>query len=225
MRVVYFDTETTGVKPGKDKVIELAMQVYENGEQIYEYDELIDIKKEIPKKITKLTGITNKMIQDDGVYGEDAARELLLQLKHKPLMIAHNCQFDLNFIYHLLITYYPKEKVLSLLSECGWLDTLTILKDRKAYPHKLVNMVEHYKIDDVDFHRAGDDASVLHGCLLAMRSERNDLKEYVNVFGYHPKYGVLGEVFDFITYKAQPYRDGMCKDDDILPYCEPLKRY
>lgn len=225
MKVIYFDTETTGVIFGSDKIIELAMHVYEDGEKVFEFDELIKVDKRIPNKIIKLTGIDSKMISDEGVDCEVAARELKRQLKDKPLMIAHNTQFDLNFIYHFLLDYYEEEDVLKLLSECKWLDTLTILKDRKSYPHKLKDMVEYYSIDTDEFHRAGDDAGVLHECVLALRSERNDLKEYVNVFGYPPKYGVSGMEFDFITYKAQEYHNGLCNEEDILPYCEPLKRY
>lgn len=225
MMVIYFDTETTGIDPEKDKVIELAFEVYEKGNKIYEYDKLLNIGEEIPKKITNITGITTKMIKEKGTSPTNALNNIIRYLNDKPLMVAHNCQFDLNFLYRLLISDYSEEYVLKVLSECKWLDTLTIFKDRKSYPHKLKDMVEYYDVDNSNFHRAGDDAGVLHECLLAMRSERNDLREYVNVFGYHPKHGVTGEAFDFITYKAQEYHNGLCGEEDILPYCEPLKRY
>lgn len=225
MMVIYFDTETTGVKPGEDKVIELAFEVYCEGSKFYEYDKLLKIDKEVPKKITSITGITTKMINDEGVNPRGAVHNIKRYLDDAPLMVAHNCQFDLNFLYYLLLTEYDEDEVLNVLSKCKWLDTLTILKDRKKYPHKLKDMVEYYNVDTDNFHRAGDDAGVLHECLLAMRCERNDLREYVNVFGYHPKHGVTGEAFDFITYKAQEYHNGLCGEEDILPYCEPLKRY
>lgn len=225
MRVIYFDTETTGVNPSMDDVIELAFRVYEDGECFVDYDTLIDIGRSIPKKITDITGITTKMIKDGGASTSKVCEDLTYQLNFKPLMVAHNCQFDLNFIYKLLCKYEHKKDVMKLLAGCDWLDTLTVLKDRKKYPHKLEDMVDYYNVTGEGFHRAGEDASVLHNCILAMREERNDLKEYVNVFGYHPKHGVMGKRFDFITYKAQAYHNSICDADDILPYCEPLVRH
>ena len=223
--VVYFDTETTGVNPEEDEIIELAFEVYEDGIKKYEYDKLLNSPCEVPEKITEITGITTKMIREKGTSPGNALNNIISYLNKGPLMVAHNCQFDLNFLYQLLISEYSEEYVLNILKGCDWLDTLTVFKDRKSYPHKLKDMVEYYDVDTSNFHRAGDDAGVLHECLLAMRCERNDLREYVNVFGYHPKHGVMGNAFDFITYKAQEYHGGLCDEEDILPYCEPLKRY
>ena len=38
-----------------------------------------------------------------------------------------------------------------------------------------------------------------------MEKERDDLMNYVNLFGYNPKYGVEGKPIGSVTYKAQPY--------------------
>ena len=38
-----------------------------------------------------------------------------------------------------------------------------------------------------------------------MEKERDDLVNYVNLFGYNPKYGVEGRPIGSVTYKAQPY--------------------
>ena len=40
-----------------------------------------------------------------------------------------------------------------------------------------------------------------------MAAERDDLERYVNLFGYHPKYGVSGKPIGSVTYCAQPYED------------------
>ena len=53
---------------------------------------------------------------------------------------------------------------------------------------------------------------------LAMKAERDDLDEYINIFGYNPKWGVSGEKFLFIEYKDQPYHNqGFLSSDKILP--------
>ncbi len=217
MRIVYFDTETTGVKPGKDHIIELALLVYDDGELTEEYDEFIQIDEKLPSKIVELTGITDEMLKDEGVAAKDAAAKIITVLKKDSVWVAHNTQFDLLFIYNLLKEYFDEEDILDKLSKVKWLDTLTIFKDRAGYPHRLENMVEHYKLKDVRFHRAIDDACALKECLKELKLERNDIKEYVNLFGYNPKYGVTGEKFQFITYARQPYFNGLKAYRNILP--------
>lgn len=217
MRIVYFDTETTGVKPGKDHIIELALLVYDDGELTEEYDEFIQIDGKLPSKIVELTGITDEMLKDDAVAAKDAAAKIITVLKKDSVWVAHNTQFDLLFIYNLLKEYFDEEDILDKLSKVKWLDTLTIFKDRAGYPHRLENMVEHYKLKDVRFHRAIDDARALKECLKELKLERNDIKEYVNLFGYNPKYGVTGEKFQFITYARQPYFNGLKAYRNILP--------
>lgn len=217
MRIVYFDTETTGVKPGKDYIIELALLVYDDGELTEEYDEFIQIDEKLPSNIVELTGITDEMLKDEGVAAKDAAAKIITVLKKDSVWVAHNTQFDLLFIYNLLKEYFDEEDILDKLSKVKWLDTLTIFKDRAGYPHRLENMVEHYKLKDVRFHRAIDDARALKECLKELKLERNDIKEYVNLFGYNPKYGVTGEKFQFITYARQPYFNGLKAYRNILP--------
>ncbi len=35
--------------------------------------------------------------------------------------------------------------------------------------------------------------------------ERDDLLNYVNLFGYNPKYGIEGKPIGTVTYRPQPY--------------------
>jgi DNA polymerase III epsilon subunit family exonuclease len=217
LRLVYFDTETTGLKPDKDKIIELALLIYEDGKLIEEYDQLININENLPEKIVELTGITDDMLTE-GATPSSVAEKLGRTLTSNSVWIAHNTQFDLLFIYNLLKEYYLEDYVMDLLSEVYWLDTLTIFKDRAGYPHRLENMVKHYGLDeDRKFHRAIDDARALKDSVLELRNERNDLKEYINLFGYNVRYGVTGERLPFIKYATQPYFNGLKAYRNILP--------
>ncbi len=216
MRAIYFDTETSGLDCSECKVIELAMLVVEDGEIIEEYDEFIDIEEKLDPQITNLTGITDDDLAEKGVYEDVVADDLKEKLTPGTVMIAHNCQFDLSFIYYLLKRHYPSQAH-EILSNLDWIDTVTVLKDRKEYPHRLVNAVEHYGIDEVNFHRAIDDTKALYDVTQAMIGERDDLEEYLNVFGYNPKYGVSGPRFDFIEYKRQYFNDRMVSPSKILP--------
>lgn len=216
MKTIYFDTETSGLDCRNCKIIELAMLIDEDG-QITEYDEFVDIGEPLHPKITRITGITNSMLANDGEKEEIVAQELKDNMTPGTLMIAHNCQFDLLFVYHLLKRHFPDEAD-EIVSNVDWLDTLSVLKDRKEYPHKLIDAVEHYRLEKVNFHRAIDDTKALYLVTQEMINERDDLYLYINEFGYNPKYGVSGPRFPFIEYKRQPYHNrGLLPSEDILP--------
>ena len=216
MKTIYFDTKTSGLDFNNCKIIELAMLVVEDGEIIEEYDKFINISENIGPDITNITGITNNMLIHEGIYEEDVAKDLKERLSSETLMIAHNCQFDLSFIYNLLKRHYPYEAD-DIVKNVNWLDTLTVLKDRKSYPHKFTDAVEYYNIDGLYFHRAIDDTKALYKVCLAMKAERDDLGEYINVFGYNPRYGINGIRFPFIKYEKHYFNDSMVSPNNILP--------
>ena len=217
IKVIFFDTETSGLDCRDCKIIELAMLTVENGEIVEDYDEFVNIGA-IPPRITEITGITNEMLRNEGLSEEVVAGHLKERLTPGTLMVAHNTQFDLSFVFNLLARHFPDDAY-DIVKNVRWLDTLTVLKDRKEYPHKLIDGVKHYNLKTVNFHRAIDDTKALYDLTLAMREERDDLKEYIGYFGYNPKYGVNGLRFKFIKYKPQPYRYSKEKvsSDRILP--------
>ena len=193
------------------------MITVENGLIVEEYDKFVNVGEPLDKKIIEITGITDDVLCEYGVSEKEIADDLKEKLTPETLMIAHNAQFDLSFIYNLLKRNFPDD-AFDIVKNVNWIDTVTILKDRKDYPHKLIDAVKHYKIDEVNFHRAIDDTKALYNVTVAMKNERNDLVEYINLFGYNPKYGIGGEVFSFIEYKRQPYHNsGMLPPNRILP--------
>lgn len=198
------------------RIIELAMFTLEDGVITEEYDKFIKIDEPIPPKITQITSITDEMLDSEGVPEEVIADDLKQRLTADTLMIAHNTPFDLSFIYYLLKRHFSDEAD-EIVANLNWLDTYTVFKDRKAYPHKLIDAVHYYGIEEVNFHRAIDDTKALYEVTKALKNERDDLYEYINVFGYNPKYGVNGMKFSFIEYKAQYYCNSLRPSDDILP--------
>lgn len=217
MRLVFFDTETSGLDPVVDRIIEIALLVVEEGSVKVKLDKFIKHDFQISDRIQELTGISNELLDELGDSEEFVASMVFDLLSEGSLMIAHNCQFDLNFLYQLLCRYYSVGVVDELFASMEWLDTLTVFKDRKGYPHKLVDMCNYYGIRDIRFHRALDDTLALSKCVKALNRERNDLVAYFNVFGFNPKYGVSGEEFSFIRYVPQEFNDGLVGKDFILP--------
>lgn len=216
MKIIFFDTETSGLDCRDCQIIELAMLTVEDGIITDDYDEFVNIGRPISPKITEITSITNDMLRSEGLDERRVAEDIAERLTPGTLMIAHNCQFDLSFVFSLLARHFGDE-AFDIVKNVLWLDTLTVLKDRKEYPHKLIDAVHHYDIEEVNFHRAIDDTKALREVTIALRDERNDLAEYVNIFGYNPKYGVSGIRFPFIEYKRQYFNNRMVNEDRILP--------
>lgn len=187
-----------------------------DGKIVDSYDEFVKCDFSLPYKITKLTGIDDETLDEKGLDEKQVAFDLKAQLQDDALMIAHNAQFDLSFIYFLLLRHFPDEAD-DLVKKMDWLDTLTVLKDRKKYPHKLIDAVDHYGIEKVNFHRAIDDTKALYNVYKKLKEERDDLSEYINVFGFNPKYGISGKRFEFIDYKSQSFHNFMVDEDNILP--------
>ncbi|MEG0379183.1 MAG: exonuclease domain-containing protein, partial [Eubacterium sp.] len=55
---VFFDLETTGLIPGKDKIIEIAAVKIKNKHIVDTFSKIINPHRKIPPFITNLTGIT-----------------------------------------------------------------------------------------------------------------------------------------------------------------------
>lgn len=224
--VVFFDTETSGLDAKTCRIIELAAIRIEQASDgtLYTTDsgskfiKLPDGQR-IPKKITELTGITDEQLENSGVAEFAAAADFAFGLlTYGPvLLVAHNAQFDLSFVWEMLNRYGGE--ALQLLKDCDYLDTLTVYKDRRAYPHKLANAIVAYKLEDKvqNSHRAIDDVAALFEVCKAMDDERADLLEYVNIFGYNPKYGVSGFRFDSVTYWPQRFNKYMQSPSYTLP--------
>ena len=105
-RLVVFDTETTGIEFGRDRIIEIGAVALENGAERGDFNALVRLPagQTLPTFITELTGITDEQLDREGVDYRAAAEGFcrLLEGAEQPLLVAYNAQFDLNFLYYLL---------------------------------------------------------------------------------------------------------------------------
>ena len=199
--LVVFDTETSGLDFDSDQIIELAALRVERtatgglriAGKMDSFSKLPD-GETLPENIVSLTGITDEILQAEGVQPAKAAG-----------------QFDACFLRGLL----RGQKV----GRIDWLDSLTVYKDRRAYPHKLANAIIAYDLTGKvqNSHRAIDDVLALFEVLKAMDDEREDLGSYVNLFGYNPKYGVSGRRIVGVRYEPQSFSKGLTRPEQTLP--------
>jgi len=97
-RFVVFDLETTGLDPNKHEIIEIgAIRVNRDSEMHETFQTLVIPKKRVPRKITEITGIDQKMIDADGQSLEKALKDFLDFIGDLPL-VAFNAEFDMSFL-------------------------------------------------------------------------------------------------------------------------------
>ena len=208
-RLVLFDTETTGLQFHRDEIIEFAAVVVElvNGQPkvIQEYDQLVSLSPGgfVPPKIQELTGISTQDLREKGLPKTRVCRDIAEMIRGNTLLLAYNAHFDLSFLFYMLL----RDGDPTILKGKDKLDLLTVYRDRHSYPHKLCNAIEVYGLAGkvVNSHRAVDDVIATVAVMEEMEKEKDDLLNYVNLFGYNPKYGIAGKPIGSVTYKPQPY--------------------
>ena len=210
-RLVLFDTETTGLLFSRDEIIEFAAIVVERVDGapkvIREYDELIALSPGgfVPPKIQELTGISTADLRERGLPKTRVARDIAEMIRGNTLLLAYNAHFDLSFLFYFLLRHGDA----TILRGKDKLDLLTVYRDRRPYPHKLANAIDAYGLTGKvqNSHRAVDDVLATLAVMEEMEREKPDLSNYVNLFGYIPKFGIDGKPIGSVTYKPQPYNN------------------
>ncbi len=208
-RLVLFDTETTGLLYSRDEIIEFAAVVVEQVKGkpavVQEYDQLVALSPGgfVPPKIQELTGISTQDLREKGLPKTRVCRDIADMVKGNTLLLAYNAHFDLSFLFYMLL----RDGDPTILKGKDKLDLLTVYRDRHSYPHRLSNAIEIYGLAGkvVNSHRAVDDVLATVAVMEEMEKEKPDLMNYVNLFGYNPKYGIEGKPIGSVTYKPQPY--------------------
>ena len=208
-RLFLFDTETTGLQYSRDEIIEFAAIVVEQRDGapvvIREYDELVSLSPGgfVPPKIEQLTGISTQDIRERGLPKTRVCRDIAEMIRGNTLLLAYNAHFDLSFLFYMLL----RDGDPAILKGKDKLDLLTVYKDRRPYPHRLANAIDAYGLTGrvVNSHRAVDDVIATVAVMEEMEKEKDDILNYVNLFGFNPKYGVEGKPIGSVTYKPQPY--------------------
>ncbi len=101
---IFLDTETTGLDPDEDAIIELAMVPFEFDSEgnIYrilpEYDALQDPGFPIPELAKEITGITDEMVAGKSIDKDQVSK----MLAEAVIVIAHNARFDRPFVENFM---------------------------------------------------------------------------------------------------------------------------
>ena len=168
---VFSDLETTGLYPEQDDITEIAAIKYSGGDNLESFSTFVKPSVSIPAKVTKITGITNKMVAN--APSIKTVMPVFKDFISDAELIFYNASFDEGFLKKAAgeasIPFHNK-----------FIDALPIA--REALPslrsHKLTTVAEHLDITISNAHRALGDTTTLMfvylGCT-AILLERNKL--------------------------------------------------
>lgn len=228
--IILFDTETTGLDFEKERIIEIAYQVYmpvgynkfkliRSSDVFIRHpnmtvdDKFIDRTDANGNRLTiaQLTHITDKMLLDYGVDESVVAKDVYETFfRPDTLIMAYNLNFDLNMIKSLL----RRHNYVVDLTSYDYLDLYTLYKDYNFYSwkkdessrrlgHRLDAAVDKFDVDVKNTHRAIDDVMATWEVFKVFLERKYKMLPYINVFGYNPKYENELVKVEGITYFPQ----------------------
>jgi DNA polymerase-3 subunit epsilon len=161
------DIETTGGSAERDKITEICILIHDGLTVVDKFSTLINPERRIPYNITRITKITDEMVEDAPKFYEVAKKIALMT--QGMVFVAHNVSFDYGFVqreFKSLGYNYKREKL------------CTVKLSRKLIPGKfsysLGVLCESLGIEIEDRHRAAGDAEAtakLFDLLLQKKSE------------------------------------------------------
>ncbi|RZJ38521.1 MAG: DNA polymerase III subunit epsilon, partial [Brevundimonas sp.] len=167
MREIVLDTETTGFDPKTgDRLIEVGcieiMDLLPTGRT---YHTLVNPDRLIPPDAIRVHGITDDKVKNAPRFA-DIVRDLSDFIGDAPV-IAHNAQFDRNFIdFEYSRIAHP------LIDGSRWIDTLQLAQKKfPGMPNSLDALCKRFKVSLADrtFHGALIDARLLAEVYLELR--------------------------------------------------------
>ncbi|MHB8171306.1 MAG: 3'-5' exonuclease [Thermincolia bacterium] len=184
-RFIIFDTETTGLHPyAGDEIISISGVVLEKGQidTINYFDRYVNPCRPVPPLATEITGIT-----EDQVQGQPDIFHVMadfLEFVGDSILVAHNADFDLNFL-NLKLKRFCQTKITH-----PTLDTLTLSYTLKPTlkNHTLDYLANFYNIPINQRHTSLGDSVItaqLFYRLLTILKERGvytvrDLQNYLH---------------------------------------------
>ncbi len=170
---VSIDLETTGLLPKEDRIIEIAAVRFRDGKEDAVYHSYLNPGKDVPERITQLTGITPDMVKDAPQFADICAE--LLDFIGDDVLMAHHISFDFSFLKRAVLNCMNSKEAKTQGFEKNGIDTLKIaryfLTDIES--RSLGALCKHYGIV-IDAHKAEEDARATALLYLKMWEEFGD---------------------------------------------------
>ena len=177
--LIVFDTETTGLSPSEDRIIQLSAikcQI-EPDYELSEIDRLnlyINPNRLLPAKIVEITGITDEMLADKPNESEQWGA-IHAFFGDKAIVCGHNSSFDISMIQPMYIRNCGYELIVQPL------DTMAMARELhhkdETGNHKLGTLASFFGLDyGLTFHNSMDDVTATLRLLRYFIEEYRDKK-------------------------------------------------
>ncbi len=165
-RFIALDTETTGLSPKRERIIEIGAVLFENAQPVREFSTLINPGIPIPAASTKIHHITDDMVSDLPAETEAFYQFLEFCQSAGPgriIFCAHNAPFDFSFLKTSL-------NRLNIEASFLYMDTLRLARTHlRGLPNYKQETLELYLgLHNEKAHRALSDAKVCGQILASM---------------------------------------------------------
>ena len=155
---VVFDVETTGLDASRDESIEIGAIRVVQGVESGRFHALIRPSSCVPKKVVELTGITDDLLQAQGIDLE-LAMQRFTSFVGDDAVVAHNAAFDSDFVQAMC----EECDLDDFDNEC--IDTVALAKKKlpEAPNYQLKTLLDLLDLDNETPHRAESDCeATLH---------------------------------------------------------------
>lgn len=199
-RLVFVDTETTGISWQTERVLEVAaievVSRVETGRQIHEY---INPEKEVGEGAFKVHGISLEMVKDKPVFAHFA--KALIEMLAGSTFVAHNATFDAGFLNS---EFKRAGHSFVIGKDCEILDTLKLAKT--LYPGQKNSL-------DALCNRLSIDRSnrVLHGALLDTQLL---VQVYIAMTQKQERFSLKKDQYRFENIRVDYLQDPLSPEDE-----------
>lgn len=192
--IAVIDFETTGTDKDVDRIIEIGIVGFKNGEMISREGLLVNPGMPIPPDSTAVHGITDEEVADAPSF--ETLMPKVIELLEGHIPVAYNAGFDRGFLLaeverakHMLnpeIDLPP-----AMRADVEWIDPLVwareLLKNQKS--RKLGDVAKFYGVPLEQAHRAAGDAEATGRVLLAMSPQMPNV--YGELIRLQKRYGAF----------------------------------
>lgn len=196
------DVETTGGSPKSSKITEIAIFRHDGQKVIDEFITLVDPEMPIPEFVSKLTGISDEMVQGAPKFYEIAKE--IIEFTKGTIFVAHNVGFD----YGMIRAEYKRLGYDFRLSHmCTVKTARQFIPGHESY--SLGKLTRALGIELIGRHRAGGDALATAKLLtLILDESQHQLDKYIQN-ELDPSY--LHPALDLDAIEEIPNRVGVYK--------------
>ncbi|MGH1363854.1 MAG: exonuclease domain-containing protein [Calditrichia bacterium] len=161
------DVETTGLRPRRDRIIEIAIIITDGDIIIDSFSTLVNPQRALPAEIASLTGIKAQRLLDAPQFFQIAKR--IVEMTTECVLVAHNARFDYSFLkyeFKRLGFHFQRKQI------CTMRLSRKLVADLPNY--RLKHICKHLNISLNDAHRAERDAQATFELFQQLNAIRDD---------------------------------------------------